>query len=83
MYETMTFQETPYNTIRVFVYYYEKYPDYKIDHIFNFLSIWGGEDKNYLKNERRVKSWEFPVSLRDFFKDKYQHNTDVDIKGLG
>jgi hypothetical protein len=51
--------------------------------IFDFLSIWGGSDKNYLENEKRVMSWELKDNLKDWLKEKYQYNPDVDISGLG
>lgn len=83
MYKNMVFHKTPYGTIRVWVYFYEKCPIITIQRIFDFLSIWGGEDKNYLENECRVMSWEMKESLTDWIKEKFQHNPDVDISGLG
>ena len=84
MIEKMIFHKTPFGTIRVWVYFPEKYPASEgIPTIFNFLSIWGGVDKTYLENEKRVMSWELKESLTDWIKEKYQYNPDVDISGLG
>ena len=79
MIEKMIFQKTPYHTLRVFVYGkdIEKYTN--IESLFNLLSSWGGCDKK----DNDYKSWEFTLTLTEYFKEKFMMvNFPVEFYGL-
>ena len=75
----LSFSNTPYGSVRVWMHYDEEdfstVLDSKEYALFELLSIWGGSDKK----ENRVRSWEFSTTLIPFLKEKFGHYKDVEM----
>jgi hypothetical protein len=68
----LVFSKTTNNTIRVWMYFNKEQLHFiqtsKDYQLFQLLSIWGGYDKS----EEDCFSWELPMSLKYFLKQKYE-----------
>jgi len=71
---------TVHNSIRVWMEFEaEKLHlilDTKEFKLFELLSVWGGYDRR----DAGVFSWEFKMSLSEYFKDKFAHYPDCKIQ---
>jgi hypothetical protein len=78
------FDVTPYNTIRVWVYFeknenenqeFNNFLKSPMGEFFGFVNCWGGYDKR----EIGLVSWELPLSLASFIIEKFHFVADVSI----
>jgi hypothetical protein len=78
----MEFVETPYNTIRVWLYSDEEINiirDSREFIMFELLSVWNGCDKQEYdeKTGIRLYSWELPISLAKYVKERFYGYNNV------
>lgn len=80
--DKMHIEQTPHNTIRVWMYFDEEHHNVVLKSaeyaFFQFVCAWGGYDKR----EKGMYSWELPMSLKEFIKEKFGHHPDVQINVL-
>lgn len=80
---------TPYDTIRIFIKLEVKdgsdnealhlFKKSRVGQMCESICLWGGADKR----EIGMISYEFPITLLEYFKDKFKHNPNANITGLG
>ena len=82
MFEKFIFDVSPHNTIRLWAYFKEEdfhlVKDSLASTAFTFLSCWHGADKR----EAGMLSWEFPVSLSEYFYERYNMDSRADVEYL-
>ncbi len=82
MFEKFIFDVSPYNTIRGWFYFKEEefhfLDNSPAKKAFDYLCCWGGWDKR----ESGMVSWEFPVSLAEFFYERYKLDSRADVEYL-
>ena len=82
MFEKIIFDVSPHNTIRGWFYFDEK--DFHFINespaktAFDFLSCWGGFDKR----DSGMISWELPISLAEYFYERYKLDSRADVEYL-
>lgn len=82
MFEKMDFDLTPYGTIRLWAYFKEdefhSLNNSQLKIALGWLSCWGGWDKR----SYGMVSWEFPISLIEYFYEKYKVDSRCDVEYL-
>jgi len=79
----LEFTNTVHNSIRVWMHFnpkdWQEVQDSKEYQLFQLLSIWGGVDKR----EDDLYSWELPISLIRYIREKfaYYSNCEIDLVG--
>lgn len=78
----LQFIQTPHNTIRVWLYFDEEHHNVILKSneymLFQLVCAWGGYDKR----EKGVYSWELPMSLKQFIKEKFANFPNCEINVL-
>lgn len=76
------FDMTVHNSIRVWMYFDEKERNIiqksKEYNMFEYLSVWGGHDKV----EKDMYSWELPLSLSQWIKERFVYYPDCTMQLL-
>jgi len=81
----LVFMRTPFETIRVWMYYPIQEEDRILKSnefkLFQLLSIWGGVDKRILNGKQNEGgfSWELPLSLKEYIKEKFEQYPNCKI----
>jgi hypothetical protein len=88
-FEEMIIHCTPYSTLRMWIYFDESsFEDYnkksEARNFMAFLSFYNGADKVGFNEVRKLYyiSYEFPMTLKDFFYETFKDSSRVDVSNL-
>ena len=79
----LEFTNTVHNSIRVWMYFkpedWQEVQKSKEYQLFQLLSIWGGIDKR----QDDLYSWELPISLMKYIREKFAYYSNCEMVLMG